>query len=264
MIRFGSRSCSCILACLLVARAVRGQPAPAPSSPVPSDAPSPPPLSPPGAPSSVDVAPPTPALTEPAFADEPRVREPAFGDKGEVVISGAFTGNLGHLGYSDSNASTFSASLEPSVDYFVAKNVSVGAAGFISYNEYTTAILLETKSVGVGIYGRLGLNAPLGEFVSFRPVVSLGAWHLSSTISTPGPGYTVSLGGSPVATTGAATDVSQTVVVVEIFAPILVHPARHFFLGLGPDVYTDLSNDIGALSNKRTFLGLSSTVGGWF
>ena len=62
----------------------------------------------------------------------------------------------------------------------------------------------------------------------------------------------------------SATDITETVVVFELFMPILIHPARHFFLGLGPDFYADLSHTIGNSSNNRTFIGITSTVGGWF
>jgi hypothetical protein len=35
-------------------------------------------------------------------------------------------------------------------------------------------------------------------------------------------------------------------------------------LGPGPDMYTDLSHTVGTFDNKRTFIGLSSIVDGWF
>ena len=208
--------------------------------------------------------PPSPTTPPETTIDNSAVtREPRFGDQGEYVISGSFSASLGHLEYSDSDASTFSANFEPSFDYFVAKNLSLGAAGFIRYSDSTSGIGTESKTVGLGAYARVGANLPMGEVVSLWPVFSLGVWHLSTTLTAPGPGFVTSAGGLAVGV-GSETNLGETVVVVEVFAPILLPPARHFFLGLGPDFYTDLVNDIDNRSNKRTFLGISSTVGGWF
>jgi hypothetical protein len=59
-----------------------------------------------------------------------------------------------------------------------------------------------------------------------------------------------------------------TLVVVGLHAPVLFHPAPHFFVGLGPHLFHDLSRALrgaDAVSNsKRTFFGISTTVGGWF
>jgi hypothetical protein len=62
----------------------------------------------------------------------------------------------------------------------------------------------------------------------------------------------------------AVEPATQTVFVVELFAPFLVHLAQHFFLGFGPDFYADLHNSFDGTSNRRTFIGASSTVGGWW
>jgi hypothetical protein len=39
---------------------------------------------------------------------------------------------------------------------------------------------------------------------------------------------------------------------------------RHFFLGFGPDGYIDVAHSVGSASNRRRFIGASSTIGGWF
>jgi hypothetical protein len=39
-----------------------------------------------------------------------------------------------------------------------------------------------------------------------------------------------------------------------MFVPVLFHPARHFFLGIGPDFYEDLSHTVGDFANLRTFV----------
>jgi hypothetical protein len=54
---------------------------------------------------------------------------------------------------------------------------------------------------------------------------------------------------------------------VGIYAPLLVHPAEHFFFGLGPQASTDISRTYtygtGSYDNRRTALGIGLTVGGW-
>jgi hypothetical protein len=46
-------------------------------------------------------------------------------------------------------------------------------------------------------------------------------------------------------------------------APLLVHIAQHYFIGLGPYLSYDLSDSGGAVENLGTTLGVSSLVGGW-
>ena len=59
---------------------------------------------------------------------------------------------------------------------------------------------------------------------------------------------------------------TEKLVVAQIFAPFLIHPVRHFFLGIGPDFFVDLVHISGSSSseNRRIFFGASSIVGGWF
>jgi hypothetical protein len=57
------------------------------------------------------------------------------------------------------------------------------------------------------------------------------------------------------------------IVYVQINAPSLFHLAPHFFLGFGPNLTADLHNSTPTLfgsSNRRTNVGASSLVGGWF
>jgi hypothetical protein len=199
----------------------------------------------------------------PASQEEPPAAAPerTFGDKGEIVLYGLLNGSLGHLGYSSSSASTNSATVEPGFDYFVGRNVSLGAAAFLQYGDSTSSVRSTSRFWAYGMYGRVGGNVALGRAFSWRPIGSLGVWAQKTKLTAPGPGYTTGLDGIQVA---GNNDYTSRVVVVEVFAPLLVHPASHFFVGLGPDIYTDLSHQLSGFSNKRTFVGLSSVVGGWF
>ena len=107
------------------------------------------------------------------------------------------------------------------------------------------------------------MNFPLGNVISIWPTVSLGAWYSHSVLEAPSAGYLTTISGTRV-TIGTSTGVDETVVVTELYAPILVHPVSHLFIGAGPNLLTDLSHTVGATSNNRSFMGLTTTIGGWF
>ena len=86
---------------------------------------------------------------------------------------------------------------------------------------------------------RVGYNVGINEQLSFWPKGGLVFSHSSS---------------SP-------DDSSDSRTGLEIYAPLLFHPAPHFFLGGGPGLSTDLSSSGGA---KTTTIRLESVVGGWF
>lgn len=189
-------------------------------------------------------------------------REARFGDAGQFVFDGALSADLGHLGFS-AGGSTTSFIVQPAFDYFAAPNFSFGASALLRYvdNEPTasgTSLVVDTKDLTVGLTGAVGFNAWLGERVSFWPRLSLGLSWTRETLSYSGPAFT---NGAPLLV--ASPPETQTVVVVELFAPFLFHPTRHFFVGFGPELYADLHNTFDGTSNKRTFIGATSTVGGW-
>jgi hypothetical protein len=45
---------------------------------------------------------------------------------------------------------------------------------------------------------------------------------------------------------------------LNLFAPVMVHPAEHFFIGFGPALDTDLTGDV-----KATTIAGRLTIGGW-
>ncbi len=162
----------------ITASAQRAQPTAAPPDlpQLPAPEPSPtPPLAPPLIPPLPPVAPPvasTPAPTavQPTAAPPTPAapREPEFGDAGEYVISGLFAVSLGHLGYSSSNASSTSIMVQPSFDYFVSGNFSMGGSVFLQHSDVVTGIGVETNSTAYGAYlhprwkhslGLIGLSA---------------------------------------------------------------------------------------------------------
>ena len=62
-----------------------------------------------------------------------------------------------------------------------------------------------------------------------------------------------------VTATGTTTDnVSNTAIALNVFVPVMFHPAPHFFAGFGPFIDTDLSGE-----SKATTYGAKLTLGGW-
>jgi hypothetical protein len=153
--------------------------------------------------------------------------------------------------------------VEPAFNYFLIPDFSVGASAFFGYSKSTSGIDISDSSVQYGVTGQIGSNVWLGSAVSLWPRFSLGVWQSRSTFSGGTGGY-VSVDGSSVAVVPSGTEITENVMFVEFYVPVLIHPAPHFFVGIGPEAYTDLFHSASGLANKRSFFGLSSIVGGWF
>lgn len=212
------------------------------------------------APTAMPAGPPETA-PDPAAAPTATPAQPVFGARGQFVLSGALSASFGHLGYDNSDAATTFVELEPAFDHFIGRNFSLGAAAFVRYVDATSGIGSNTQTFASGAYGRIGTNSPISNLFSLRTLTSLGVWIQRVSFEAHGDGYMTSVGGQAVA---VGSDVTETVVVAEFFAPLLLHPAAHFFVGLGPDLYLDLSHTVESSTNRRFFFGVASTVGGWF
>jgi len=188
-----------------------------------------------------------------AAAQEPVARTGDFGTKGQLSVNVdlPFTSDAPQFAiYNTSQnmggGSSTTVIIAPALDYFVAPNVSIG--GQIGYrHESFTSAGSPVSQVGSGFVlgARAGINFPINGTLSFWP-------RLSLTYSTLSGG-------------GAST----MVVPLGISAPLLWHPASHFFLGVGPFFATDLSSsyEVGGLSVdgvKTTDVGLQAVVGGYF
>jgi len=181
------------------------------------------------------------------------------------VISGQLSGNIGFLSYDQSSASNSSASFEPAFAYFFADGLLVGGSLFMRYASETSALGFKSNTATFGASARFGVNLPLSKLASFEPVAGLGFWQAQTSFEEGGPGYSTSVGGAAVA---VGPDVNVTAVFVSLYAPLLVHPASHVFLGLGPELFRDITysvdNGFTSANTRRTFIGVSSIVGGWF
>ncbi len=191
-----------------------------------------------------------PTVNGESLTDTTRRNGPAeqFGAKGQIAISSDNALTISNTSISGASGSTTTVELDPAVDYFVIQNVSVG--GFLEFNYHSTGASHGTR---FGIGPRVGYNWTWSDLLSLWPKAGLSISSTSSTNDvTPTP---TPPGGTPVTT---STTVSGTNVALNLFVPLMFHPAPHFFAGLGPFLDTDLSGD-----TKATTFGVKLTIGGW-
>jgi hypothetical protein len=94
------------------------------------------------------------ALTSAAVAQTEAPPERVFGDQAEVVVTGDLSASVGFLSYSASNASSNSASFEPSLDYFFSRNLSLGASVLGRYGAVTSANGVRATTTAYGAQAR--------------------------------------------------------------------------------------------------------------
>jgi hypothetical protein len=189
------------------------------------------------------------AIGTPALADETAT----LGGPLQLAVSNDMQLGVQGQSYSAPNGQTSPGSttvvaLEPAADFFVIQGLSVG--GQLIYLHLSTSSSVPGASGvsadGFGIVPRVGYNLALGDTFSIWPKVFF-EYLTTSSGNGGGNSNSVSIGA---------------------FVPFLVHPAKHFFLGLGPNVETELSNTLsvnghGADAVKTTRYGLMFVVGGW-
>lgn len=165
-----------------------------------------------------------------------------FGDKNQIVISSDNELAIRSTSTSGVDGSTTSVKLFPAIDYFVIDNVTFG--GFMSFEHTSTPGTPSGKSTTFGIGPRVGYNLAFSERFSFWPKLGLSYTHTSLKTDPVGPvpGF----------------DSSNSHLTLNVFAPVLFHPVKHFFVGLGPGFDTDLTGDA-----KQTTIAGRLTIGGW-
>jgi hypothetical protein len=190
---------------------------------------------------------------------------PQFGERGQFAILFDPTLFLTSTSYTNSSASVFSVGFEPSIEYFIARNVSVGVELDISYSNTkgygADFSLVQTKRTHYGGAVHFGVNVPFGAAFSIYPMLEFGLHRIDQT-ETLVSGSSLSIAASP---TG-----SPTYSVVgpwgEFLLPLLYHPVPHFFVGIAPSVYHDFSHAQGIAESgaERTAIGGSLLFGGYF
>jgi opacity protein-like surface antigen len=187
--------------------------------------------------------------TASAFAQEPPPASPppvggslgVFGERGQFVVSSDLDLRLTHSSTTKGFASTTGVTLTPSLDYFVSPNFSVGALISIDY-----ASLGDDAQTTISVGARAGYNVVLTNVLTLWIRGGLAYAHLS-TDPEMGDGQ------------------SGNSLSLQVFAPLLWHPAPHFFIGAGPAFETDLIAKFDGMdTGKTTSIGILSTVGGYW
>jgi hypothetical protein len=185
--------------------------------------------------------------------EAPPPRERRFGEAGEVVLSGELSASLDSLTYRGSDAQYVSAGFAPGFDVFVANHLSLGVDFAVSYGSTTgygsDGSRIDYTTTSYGIAPRVGVDVPIASSLSLYPRAELGFGTLTQDETS---------------TNSYENKHTISRVWVSLYAPLLVHPAPHFFVGFGPLVLHELSSsDQYQKDNRRTTIGASLLLGGW-
>jgi hypothetical protein len=161
-----------------------------------------------------------------------------FGHEGQLAISSDAALAITH--YSPGNYTTIT--LQPAVDYFIVQNFSIGGFIGLDYSAYENG---STTRFSIG--PRVGYNLTLSDLVSIWPKVGFSFATTSTSVDAGTDEDEVTF-----------TTSENSGIALNLFVPIMFHPAEHFFAGFGPFLDTDLSGD-----DKVTAFGLKLTIGGW-
>ncbi|HEX8699095.1 MAG TPA: outer membrane beta-barrel protein [Myxococcaceae bacterium] len=160
-----------------------------------------------------------------------------FGKVGQITINSAFIGPQfsllssppgGALGY-ESGSESFYISINPSADYFLQENLSIGGSIGLATTVSDGADLMV-----IALRLRAGYNIPMNDKVSVWPSLGLGVGHADAGLF------------------------DTTFFEVAINAPFLYHIAPHFYIGAGPQLITVLGDD------TSVTLGANTVLGGYF
>ena len=182
-----------------------------------------------------------------------RVSTRRFGDAGQLVLTGDLSASISSLTYRGSDAQYFSVAVAPGFDVFVANHFSIGVDLSIGYASTTglasNGAKIDYTSTSFGIAPRVGVDVPISSSLSFYPRAAIGTGSLTQ---------------DEVSSNGAENKHTVARTWVSLYAPLLVHPEPHFFVGVGPLVVHELSaTDQYGKENQRTTIGASLLLGGW-
>ena len=178
-----------------------------------------------------------------------------FGNPGVINIAAAtslgasFSSSKPPGGGDSGSGSHFS--IVPSIDYFVAEGISIGALLLVDIQSQKVPPATDSsKQTTIGIGPRLGYNLWLtpGK-LSLWPQVGF----LYSSTST-------SAGGKDGPSLSRGT--------LDVFVPLLIHPVKHFHFAIGPFVDLDVMSKASlagqsADGEKTTTFGLRAEIAGW-
>lgn len=162
-----------------------------------------------------------------------------FGAKGQLAISNDTGLSISSTSQTGDAGNTFELSLRPALDYFIIDNLSFG--GFLGL-DHTSVPGGHTTVISLG--PRFGYNIAVSPIFSVWPKAGIAFASASQTIDDP--------------PAGVEGDTNSSNLAVNLFVPVMVHPAKHFFIGFGPALDVDVTGDV-----KTTVIAGRLTLGGW-
>lgn len=180
-----------------------------------------------------------------------------FGSARDIVISNAVAVQGSWTGYAHTSSSATSIAVTPGLDVFFADDFSIGVTVSGSYSgstgiDATTGDRITFSRHTYTIAPRFGADIPLGAHVSFWPTLSAGLGKSDATENEA----------------ANSNDQNELYVWLALNAPVLVHPASHFFIGFGPSLSQDVWHSVtypnvgGSSQNRATTIGAGLVVGG--
>ena len=170
------------------------------------------------------AAPPGAATSSSTFAPVP-ASAVGFGGAGQWVVSMSTANASSNSFFVHLSDNSTDINLHPAVDYFLVPKLSIG--GEVGFSHGSGGVT--TLEIGARVGYALVIGGPIG----FWPTAGVfGGYDTGNHMSN---GH-ASLG---------------------IFAPFLLHPAAHFFVGLGP------AFNLGLSGGNGTEFGIDFTLGGW-
>lgn len=169
-----------------------------------------------------------------------------FGAAGQLTISTDAALSFERRTQSDTKGAVTSLSVLPAADYFVIDNLSIG--GFIGVRYQRAG---DVKATSFMIGPRVGYNINFSRMLSLWPKV--GFSYSRNKVKNSVDGDDVGIDADLLTAT-----TKNNAIALNLFVPVMLHPAPHFFAGFGPFLDTDLNGD-----NRVTVWGFRLTVGGW-
>ena len=158
-----------------------------------------------------------------------------------VMVIGANVGIGATQATGDLLNVSWGVSVEPSVEVFIFRSVSLGATLNLSYANSKD----RGSAVSYGVTPRIGYALPFGKNTGFWPRLGLGILRGIASIDN-------------------APALHESVLLLNLFAPMYFIPVGNVLLGIGPVVSTELVSRVeGESHGLRTTIGFQTEIAGW-
>jgi hypothetical protein len=172
-----------------------------------------------------------------------------FGEAGQLVIDQSFLLAASSMSFDSEGLAEYrgnQVTVAPVVSWFAARRVSLRLGARVMHYWASAEQGNLGHATNLGVSPGVGYALPLGQHLSVWPRlnVDVGKTWYDAGDFTPSTSVGMSLGA---------------------LAPVLWHPADHFFIGLGPGISWQLDGErLATLEHSSTTFLLMSTLGGYF